>query len=485
MTGPGSILPFTAAAHRTGQAVLLWSSYAALLWCAAQALNGRPALRRLAWVIFLMGAVVAVIGIMQGGQGNNAYYGLRPVRRGEPFGPYTNRDHAASLMAMSLFAGLGIFFGRFERMLRERAISRRAELSVVLILTAFLLAVIGFGISKTHSRGAIISCVAAAWAVCLLSTSLIGLARGRLAARAGLVCAAAGCALFVFFHPHWIGFVFSTPDSSAAYRLSMYRSGLQIVRDFPLFGVGLGAAQSIFPAYQEGVVQGLVVHVHSDWLELAVVSGVVGVVLYAGALLLFLRRMMRLWLSCLSRELFCLSAGALTAVVAFFLHGFVDFSFQIPANAVVFLALLCLLEGSLRFARKPEADVPEQAPLPRPLSVRRAALALLPLGLMALALRPAVASWYRFSAEEDSPASGQAALLAKASAWKADPEFQCRSAQALFAQAETCAPQRRTVLLREGLAHARGAQEAEPYNPGFRQMTGAILSRLGRPGDGS
>ncbi len=73
LTQPSAILPFTVAVHRTGPAALLWAAYAALLWCASRALDGRPALRRLAWTVFLVGTAVAVIGLMQGGQGNNAY----------------------------------------------------------------------------------------------------------------------------------------------------------------------------------------------------------------------------------------------------------------------------------------------------------------------------------------------------------------------------------------------------------------------------
>ena len=105
------------------EAVILWSAYAALLWCVPQVLTGRPALRCLAWTIFIVGAVVAIVGI-------SAYYGLRPVRHGDPFGPYTNYNHAASIMVMSLFAGLGLFFARLGSLFREGSMSKRLSLTL-------------------------------------------------------------------------------------------------------------------------------------------------------------------------------------------------------------------------------------------------------------------------------------------------------------------------------------------------------------------
>jgi len=461
LTQPGAILPFTVAVHRTGPAALLWAAYAALLWCASRALDGRPALRRLAWTVFLVGMAVAVIGLMQGGQGNSAYYGLRPVRQGEPFGPYPNRDHAASLMAMSLCVGLGIFFSRLARQSRERGIGRILEKAALLILVLFFVAVISLGLWQTHSRGGINSLAATLCAAGFLATGRIRSPLARWAARAVPVCAAAGYGLFLHSHPDWLGSVFSVPDSSTACRLSMYRSGLRLLRDFPIFGIGLGAAQSVFPAYQEGIVQGLVEHLHNDWLELAVSAGLVGAVVYTGALLVFLRRMARLWLTSPSRELTWLSFGIFSAVLAFMLHGLVDFSFQIPANAFVFLALIALLEGSLRFAQTPEEEAPVPARGPRAAAPPgRTAAALAALALAGFAMRPALSNR------------------------RSDPDLEYRTARTMLAQAMHSPPAGRPALLREAFSHARSAQAVEPCNPRFRQAAGAILWYLGRRSDG-
>jgi len=221
----------------------------------------------------------------------------------------------------------------------------------------FLLGVTACGIRQTQSRGGLISLAVAVCAVGLLAAGRLR-PSARQAARGLVLAAAAGFGFYLHLHPELIGRVFSAPDNSTAERLSMYRSGLRMLGDFPVWGVGLGSAQSVFPAYQEAAVPGLVEHLHCDWLELAVTAGIVGAACYVAAFLLFLGRMRKLWLSAPSREMTALAFGALAAILAFAVHGLVDFSFQIPANAVVFLALAALLEASLRLARVPEYEAP-------------------------------------------------------------------------------------------------------------------------------
>jgi O-antigen ligase len=353
--GPAPLRPFTAAAHKTRQALILWAAFAALLWSLPQALRSRPAVRRLAWAVFLIGAAVAVIGISQRGQGNNAYYGLRPVGPRNPFGPYPNHDHAASLMAMSLCAGLGLILPRLDRLRREYSIQRMTEMGAQLALMAFLIAVVGFGIWRTHSRGGILSLCAGLWATAMLASWRVEAAKPRRALRAGLLAAAAAGTAFLLLNPEWIGHVFGTPDISTTYRLSTYRSSLRMLQDFPIFGTGMAAFRDVLPAYKETLFgKYSVQHVHNDWLELAVTMGLPALLAWAGGMIVFLRRMTRLWLDCASREMFLLSAGLMAAVLGFLLHGLVDFSFQIPANAVIFLMLLCLIDGTLRAARTPE-----------------------------------------------------------------------------------------------------------------------------------
>ncbi|MFA6003360.1 MAG: hypothetical protein WC881_04760, partial [Elusimicrobiota bacterium] len=155
VAAPSSLGPFTVDSGATGKALLLWCAYAAALACLPQILARPGAIKRFSWLIFAMGVVVSVIGISQLGQGNTAYYGLRPVGINWPFGPYTNRNHAASMMGMALCVGLGIFVEGFARWRSHREAGKTSEKTAFQVLVLFLIVIIGWGIIKTTCRGAV------------------------------------------------------------------------------------------------------------------------------------------------------------------------------------------------------------------------------------------------------------------------------------------------------------------------------------------
>ena len=348
---PASLLPFTVDPAATLRALVLWSSYAALLWAAPQVLSSSRARARFAWTLFGVGAFIALVGILQLGQGNTAYYGLRLVRRGDPFGPYVNRDHAASFLVMSAFVGGGLFLSRWRELRGRETVGQKSDLVAAQALMFFFLALVLAGVLMAKSRGAFNSFFLSLWAVSLLSTRFIQSRATRLSVRAVLGVLVPGYALFLALHPVYIGYVLSTPDVSTAYRLSMYRGGVNLVKDFPLWGTGLSSVQSAFPAYQEKMVVGLVDHVHSDWLELPMQLGLTGALILAAGFISFFARILRSWLRDPSLSSRLLTAGALCAVFAFLVHQSVDFSFQIPANVAIFLLILAYLNAHLYFDR--------------------------------------------------------------------------------------------------------------------------------------
>jgi len=343
---PASWLPSTASALDTGRELVLWASYASLLWSAPQVLASRGAARRFAWTLFLLGAFVAVVGIMQRAHGNTAYYGLRAVRHGLPFGPYVNRDHGASFLVMSAMMGAGLFLSRWIEFRGRESMGEKTDVAAAQAATVFLLGIIVFGIISSRSRGAVNAMAAAVWLTGLLATGFFKNARLRWGSRAIVGFGAFGYLVFLWNHPHWIGSILKTPDLSTAYRLSMYRGGLDMIRDFPLWGVGLGTLRSAFPAYQERMLIPVVDHLHSDWLEVAAEMGAAGAIVAAAGLTAFIGANITSWRRASSSSVRFLTAGALAAIVAFICQEAVDFSFHIPGNAVIFLSIAAYV-GSL------------------------------------------------------------------------------------------------------------------------------------------
>lgn len=387
-SAPASLLPFTASASGTRRALLLWCAYAALLWCAPQILSDRASLRRFAWAILCVGAFVAFVGIVQRGQGNSAYYGLRAVRHGNPFGPYTNYNHAASLLSMAALMGGGIFLSRLPDFNRGEGAGRTSDLAATQAVALFLIGLVVLGVVMTESRGGRHSLFLAAFLAALGCVRWRDGRRTLLIAFTVLLLAALGYAFSVWANPHLVGWGFRKPVTSMLYRFSMYRSGAQMFSDFPIFGVGLGALKDAFPFYQEKIVAGTVEHVHSDWLELLAETGLVGFGVLSTGVSAYAWRTLRAWRSPQSTSARWLMGGGIAAALAFLVHNTIEFSFQIPANAVIFLSISAWIgavasESSGRPVN-PAADAP-----PTPLRYSVCAGALL---LVMLSARPAIAA---------------------------------------------------------------------------------------------
>ncbi|MDO9010895.1 MAG: O-antigen ligase family protein [Gallionella sp.] len=117
---------------------------------------------------------------------------------------------------------------------------------------------------------------------------------------------------------------------------------LQIVRDFPWLGTGGGTFHLSFPHYRPSEVVGFYDHPHNDYVEFASEVGLLGL------LLLALMVAHSVWSSVmlLVRSHDQLARGmafaSLMGVTSLLIHAAVDFNFQIPANAMLFLIVLSL-----------------------------------------------------------------------------------------------------------------------------------------------
>lgn len=345
LAAPAVFAPFTISSAATMRAVVLWASYAALLWSAPQILDMPGARRRFAWSLFLLGVFIAVLGVVQAANGNHFMYGLRPVRADRDiFGPYYNRNHAASLMSMSFLVGCGLFASRWGVRRGRTMVTAVSDMVATQAIFAVLLGIVAYGIIATRSRGSILGIIVSVAAV----GGAMGFALSRKARwilHLGLLGATVCFGIFLLQFPWWIGFQEYHPTD--AYKMvtreEIWRMGLRMVADFPSFGVGLGAFRFAFPAYQQPAMMGFVEHAHNDWLQLLIEGGAAGLVVVAAGLALLTRHAALAWMHAPSPEVRWMCAGVIAAAAAFGLHGLVDFSFQIPANAVVVLALLSFL----------------------------------------------------------------------------------------------------------------------------------------------
>ena len=129
----------------------------------------------------------------------------------------------------------------------------------------------------------------------------------------------------------WSGF--SLEDGSVSSRLVIYTEALQYLQEYPLVGVGLGNYPLVVkPTASEREP----IYAHSVWLDIAVETGLLGLVFFVGFFFLTLYRVYYKWES--TRNTF--SLAVLASLTLFFGHSLVEtpiFSVQ------VLPALLCVL----------------------------------------------------------------------------------------------------------------------------------------------
>lgn len=344
---PSSLLPSTVSASATAKAVGFWLALAGAAWASFRWAEEPDALSRLLWCLFVTGFVVALVGIFQKAQGNQAIYGLRKVAYGyNPFGPYYNRDHAASFLAAAFLAGVGVATARLERFKPREGAMPPADFAATQTLVYAGLLVIGGALAYTGSRAGL-AAFAAAGAVLglLLAARSSGLRRA--AAAAATAALPAALVLVVARNPDF--FSIEGLYYSADFRLALYRSAAALIRDFPLTGIGVGAFEQAFQPYQPDMIHGLVRQAHSDWLQWPAEFGLpAGLLLVAAFLHVLWRAFFAGWQA--PRAFRSTIWGGAAAGLALLLHAAVEFTLQIPANVMLLAVLIGGLSGAVSAA---------------------------------------------------------------------------------------------------------------------------------------
>lgn len=138
-----------------------------------------------------------------------------------------------------------------------------------------------------------------------------------------------------------------TRETSLWVRVTAWRDSWGMVKDFPWWGVGLGAWSELFPRYQQPPWSiSSFGEAHNDYVQLLVEGGLVG----AGLLAWFfiqVGRKLKAKLPLAMEESAPFYAALVAALAAMAFHEGVDFNLQIPANALLFTVLLA---SALRLA---------------------------------------------------------------------------------------------------------------------------------------
>jgi len=117
---------------------------------------------------------------------------------------------------------------------------------------------------------------------------------------------------------------------------------MRIIKDFPLFGAGLGTFGLTYEAYETLGSEWTLVHAHNDYLEYMSELGILGFALLAAGILYILADAFLTWSKRRNPDIKSLAMGGLVSVFIILVHSLTDFNLHIPANVLLFAVILSL-----------------------------------------------------------------------------------------------------------------------------------------------
>jgi O-antigen ligase len=301
-------------------------------------------LRLLVRTITVFGFFLAIFGLTQSFTSPDKVYWIRDMPQSQAFGPFINRHHFAGYMELALALPLGLVFtGSIER-----------EKKFIYLFAAGLMAV---ALIMTNSRGGLVSF----FAELLFLVATMGLRRRHkhrkesrehkpriksAAMKAGLalalVVALFGGVVLLGGEEALTRMVGSVnTDDPTTGRAHFWSVTVDIIKNHPLAGIGLGAFGVVYTGYDSRNGMYRLEQAHNDYLQVLSDGGIVGAVIG----LFFIVSLFRMGFARReSRDDFRrgVATGALAGCFAVLVHSFFDFTLHTTANALLFLVLAAL-----------------------------------------------------------------------------------------------------------------------------------------------
>jgi O-antigen ligase len=314
-----------------------------------------PALTWFRNFLIFFGLALAVFGLIQRFTWNGKYYWvIEPsAPPSAPFGPFVNHNHFAGYVEMIAPIPVAL-------------ILRRAVRGALALLYGFAAAMMGLAVVMSLSRGGMISFVAGLMFVVAFGfkpapetalsprkSSFKGLVALRRVGAMIVILLAIGAGVWwvgadpVIRRVEQGGLGPGSMDASGKVlrgetffqsRGWIWRDTAAMIRDKWALGVGLGAYQTAYPIYSSRDGTLVVGQAHNDYLQIVADAGIFGAIIALWLIFLLARDTVRASRHG-SRVMSGTALGAAGGLFALFVHSLFDFNFQIPSNALLFLAL--------------------------------------------------------------------------------------------------------------------------------------------------
>ncbi|HUE71279.1 MAG TPA: O-antigen ligase family protein [Pirellulaceae bacterium] len=315
------------------------AAIAVFLLIARIAASDRKASWRLVAPIVAIAALEASLGLAQ----VHLQQEIRPAR-----GTYVNNNHFSGLLEMALPFAVIYPVALIRR--NRRSWDIPIKTAVVASLVAAVAALIFSGILFSLSRMGFVSSLFSLAFMALLApvVRMVGTATGsrtRLALVIMSIVAALLVCVLALPTDTLIGRfaqLAATETISQEGRLALWEESWELVGEYPLFGVGLGAYHSAYIKHKVSAPLLDDDYAHNDYLQLLVELGATGFAIVAAVVFLVFSNALAAAHANTGSDsrLFALAcAGSLAAIL---LHSCADFNLYIPANVLCFSWILAL-----------------------------------------------------------------------------------------------------------------------------------------------
>ncbi len=345
-------LPLSLDPTRT-EASLLWLLPALAVLLGIVRLGGFRA-TWIAWAVASIAALSVAIGALQlAGGSTSPWYFYSITNFGTTVGFFANANHLATLLVATIPFLAAIYLSARAR---GRSVSRASGL-LVMLAGAVAVVMVGIVINRSLAGIGLMAPTVAASSLLLL--------RSRRKKKLSPLWAGLVALLFVGA----VGGIYLTPTSNnltskgarsdPASRYQSFTISSQAARDYLPFGSGVGTFQSVYPSYEDPdrVTRFYMNHVHGDYIEIALETGIPGLIVLALFLLWWVRRTISIWRAD-DPDYFALGATIASGVIL--AHSLVDYPLRTAAISALFAACCGLMaEPRARARQRIREEAPE------------------------------------------------------------------------------------------------------------------------------
>lgn len=353
---PPPWMPISLAPHRTlGSALWLLPAFAV---CLGILRLGSFKANWIAWAVAIVTTLAVGIGAMQVASGDPMkWYFYQTTNVGATTGFFANANHMATLLVATI-----PFLTALYLVARGRGRSPKASSGMFVVLAGALAVVVVGVVINASLAGVGLAVPVVAASVLMLLTRKRALPRW---AGPAVVLLAIVAVTLMFKGPFQTSLASAGAETSFASRQTIFTTSIDAVRDFLPWGSGIGTFAEIYPRYEQPgeVTRWYINHVHGDYIELALETGIVGLAVLLVFAAWWLARIVAIWRA---DQPDYFARAATIASAAMLAHSVVDYPLRTAAMSALFAACCALMAEPRARVRRSEA--PETANQARHLS---------------------------------------------------------------------------------------------------------------------